>query len=244
MALAGLVLLVTAVSAAEAPREASGDTLAVVLATWRAEALGRAASGTAGWVNGCDGTIRLDLSADSRPGAEDLSARGDPWQALLSRAGQGWTLVAPAAGEGLYGAWDREWRAPPAGLAALARGVVRWAADGHAPRGGPAFVLAAVDDQAPAEKSSVGTSPRLRPELASRARGGGGRGEVARLAPGRGGAIVVRSSRRPGRLVVTPLERRGTGASPEEAFLPWWSLGEILALPPRTEPGTSPDPAR
>ena len=87
MALAGLVLFVTAVSAAEAPREASGDTLAVVLATWRAEALGRAASGTAGWVNGCDGTIRLDLSADSRPGAEDLSAPGDPWQALLSRAG-------------------------------------------------------------------------------------------------------------------------------------------------------------
>jgi hypothetical protein len=51
--------------------------------------------------------------------------------------------------------------------------------------------------------------------------------------------VEVRSSRRPGRLVVTPREHRPTSATPEEVFLPWWSLGEILDLPPPADSGTS-----
>lgn len=254
--LGGLALLV---SGGTALAQGSGDSpaapdevLSVVLATWRAEAFGRLATGAVGWVAGCDGAVRLDLAVDTQPTAAQPTAAPsgtipgslpDPWSGLLAREGRGWTLVAPPAAEGLYGAWDREWSVPPPGLAALARGVTYWADESHAAGGGASFVLAAAATEASARGLDAGM-PGLRRELAGRARGGGGPGERVHVGPHAGGGVEVRSSRRPGRLVVTPREERPTSATPEEVFLPWWSLGEILDLPPSEESGTSGGQAR
>jgi hypothetical protein len=254
--LSGLALLLSArMTLGEGARDsgaADSEALSVVLATWRAEAFGRVATGAVGWVAAGDGTVRLDLAVDAQPDPVPGS-NPDPWPGLLAREGRGWTLVAPPAAEGLCGAWDREWSAPPPGLAALARGVTHWAegtrADGtsgvgaRASGGGESFVLAA----AVSEAGTMDADPLptgLRRELAGRARGGGGPGERVHVGPLAGGAVEVRSSRRPGRLVVTPREERPTSATPEEVFLPWWSLGEILDLPPPAESGTSGGQAR
>lgn len=221
----------------------AGESLAVVLATWRAEAFGRLATGAVGWVAASDGAVRLDLALDAQPGDAQPASLPDPWPGLLARDGRGWTLVAPPVGEGLYGAWDREWSAPPPGLAALACGVVRGADGSRTAGGGESFILAAAADGVPAGDAGSGPSG-LRRELAGRARGGGGPGERVHVGPLPGGGVEVRSSRRPGRLTVIPRETRPTSATPEEVFLPWWSLGEILDLPPPAESGTSGGQAR
>lgn len=222
-----------------APAPADPESLTVALGTWRAEALGRVATGAAGWVAACDGALRLDLELDAQP---DEPGRTDRWTRLLARDGRGWTLVATPVGEGLYGAWDREWKAPPAGLAALARGVVRWSGMPPPSGRGESFVLAAAGLGEAPQGPAAGAD--LRRDLASRARGGGGVGEVVRIRPAATGGVAVRSSRRPGRLLVEVRERRPLAASPGDVFLPWWSLGEILAQPAPSEPGTSPDQAR
>lgn len=268
--LGALALLAAAGADAQGPRDrraVDAEPLSVVLATWRAEAFGRVATGSVGWVAACDGSVRLDLDVDPqptvvqpmvaqpvtpRPGTGDPGAawppvgpgeRTESFAGLLAREGRGWTLVAPPVGEGLFGAWDREWSAPPSGLAELARGVTHRAGGTASAGDRESFVLAAEAAQAPVGPAGAG-EPGLRRQLAVRARGGGGPGERVHVEALAGGGAEVRSSRRPGRLVVTPSERRPTSATPEEVFLPWWSLGEILALPAPPEPGTSPEGLR
>lgn len=248
-----LALLLAAGSAAAqdvgVPGCDAAEPLSLVLATWRAEALGRLATGAVGWVAASDGALRLDLIVDATPG-QAPGVAADPWPGLLAREGRGWTLVAPPRGDGVYGAWDREWSAPPPGLAALARGVARWSDGAHAAGagsgGGESFILAAAAVAAAdvAAGQAGPEAPGLRRELAGRARGGGGPGERVRMGPLAGGGVEVRSSRRPGRLVVSPRETRPTSATCDEVFLPWWSLGEILELPPPAESGTSCGQAR
>ncbi len=209
--------------------EAGVEALILVLADWRVEALGRQAAGRAAWVTGPAGDLRVDLlvdDADADPGA---GAPGD----LLARAGRGWTLVTGQGDEGLYGAWDREWQAPPAGLAALARAVTDPAWSTAAGRSGSRRLVLAAD---PADSPEVGGTPVpvFRRAQARRGRGGGGPGERLTVSPmGMPGQLHVRSTRRPGRLEVVPTARRAALGVPAEVFLPWWPLAEVLG------PGTS-----
>jgi len=232
-------------AADEPPVPATPDTLPYVGADWCAEALGRRICGALGWVAAADGGLRLDLTV-LEP-ADDAGSAGTavaPGTALLARQGRGWTLVTGADGDGIYGAWDREWRAPPAGLAELALAV---AALASGDRPGPArrtFTLAA--DPAATETAAGADRPAgsFRQGLVVRARGGGGPGERVNLRTVAGvDRVRVRSSRRPGWLDVLPRERRPALGASDEVFLPWWPLGDVLTFPSGTGPGTS-GPAR
>lgn len=214
------------------------DTLAFVLADWRAEALGREVGGVAGWVAGPGGALRLDLTV-----ADDRAADPSPGtgEALLARQGRGWTLVTGAGGDGVYGAWDREWQAPPAGLSALALEVAALAA---APGAGPARRTLRLDADPSAGSTATpkieGPGRGFRRALVTRGRGGGGPGERVTVRAGAGdGRVRVRSSRRPGWLEVAPRERRTALGLAEEVFLPWYPLGEVLTFLSSAEPGTS-----
>ena len=222
-------------SSAAAPAE----TLLLVLADWRVEALGRQASGRAAWVTGPAGDLRVDLMVDDAGADPGAGAPAD----LLARVGRGWTLVAGQGDEGLYGAWDREWQAPPAGLAALARAVTDPAWSTAAGRSGSRRLVLAAD---PAASPEVGGTPvpAFRRAQARRGRGGGGPGERLTVSPmGMPGQLHVRSTRRPGRLEVLPTARRAALGVPAEVFLPWWPLAEVLgpgaSATREPNPGTS-----
>lgn len=216
LALAGLVLAVLAVPVAAAD-------LALVVAEWRAGALGREATGLLAWVSGPGEELRLDVLAPGEgaapaPAADDAGGR----DALLWRQGRGWTLVAGSVGErGVLEPWDREWRPAPAGLADLARAVAT-AGPGHPRRLVVAEAAAAAPDGPPAG------APGLREALVRRGRGGGGPGERVSVTATTAGPVRVRSSRRPGDLVVRPVAALRVAADPEAVYAPWWPLGEVL----------------
>jgi hypothetical protein len=220
--------------AVDPPVSAAPDTFRFVLADWRAEALGRQVAGMAGWVAEPGGALRLDLTVRDDRAGDPPPGTGE---AVLARHGRGWTLVTGAGGDGVYGAWDREWQAPPAGLSELAHEVAALSAS---PGDGPArrTLTLASDPTATAAPDRPGRG--FRRALATRGRGGGGPGERVTVsgAPGDGG-VRVRSSRRPGWLEVVPRERRTALGVAEELFLPWYPLGEVLTFLSAAETGTS-----
>lgn len=242
--------LALAVGAGPAPAQEtparSAEPLTLTLARWRAEALGRSACGLAGWILGSGGDLRWDLTVAEDPGSTLQSGDADDWAPLLTRTGHGWTLIAPASGTGVFGAWDREWAAPPAGLAALARRVATCVDNGpsRSTEGSRRLTLFS-DPVAGDEPAAVTAAGRFREGMSHRGRGGGGPGEVVTVgARAAAGGVRVRSSRRPGWVEVTAVERRPAAGSADEVFLPWWSLGE-LTLPASLPPaGTSPSGRR
>jgi hypothetical protein len=211
------------------------DTLRFVRADWRAMALGRQVDGAAGWVTALDGTLRLDLTI-SEPMNDSAP---EPGVALLARQGRGWTLITSADGAGVYGAWDREWQSPPAGLAELAFQVVALTAS-NGSVASRTLTLAADPAVATAAKAGVDRVGGFRHGLVTRGRGGGGPGErVSVRASADDGRVRVRSSRRPGWLEVLPLERLTVVGTAAEVFLPWWPLVDVLTFLPGSRPGTS-----
>jgi hypothetical protein len=218
LALAVLALAVQAVPVAAAD-------LALVVAEWRAGALGREAAGLLAWVSGPGEELRLDVLAPGE-GAAPASAEDDVdgRDALLWRQGRGWTLVAGAVGErGVLEPWDREWRPAPAGLADLARAVAA-AAPGHPRR----LVVAEAGAAAAEPGGPAAGAPGLREALVRRGRGGGGPGERVSVTATTAGPVRVRSSRRPGALEIRPVAALRVAADPESVYAPWWPLGEVL----------------
>lgn len=226
---------VSAPAADDPPAAVMPDTLRFVLADWRATALGRKVDGAAGWVTASDGTLRLDLTI-----SEPMNSPApEPGIALLAKKGRGWTLITSADGAGVYGAWDREWQPPPAGLAELALQVA--ALTGSNGSGVPrTLTLAADPAAATAATAGVDRIGGFRQGLVARGRGGGGPGErVFIRASTEDDRVRVRSSRRPGWLEVLPRARLSVVGTAGEVFLPWWPLGEVLTFLPGSQPGTS-----
>ncbi len=92
---------------------------------WSAFAYAQHAGGSACWLAGDDGSLRVEVLRD--PAADVELPKGsrtgvapelDP---LLTRSGNGWTLVLGPDGSGTLNAWGREWREVPAGLAQMVR---------------------------------------------------------------------------------------------------------------------------
>ena len=84
---------------------------------WSAAAYSEKASGAVCWIEGADGSLRVEALRDDKPRTEaalDLTP-------LLDRTGTGWTLVVGPDQTGTVNAWGREWRQVPAGLAQLVR---------------------------------------------------------------------------------------------------------------------------
>lgn len=199
--------------------------LALVVAEWRAGALGREATGLLAWVSGPGEELRLDvLAPDLAGGPAPAAGDGQGRDALLWRQGRGWTFVAGAVGErGVLEPWDREWRQAPAGLADLARAVAA-ASPGHPRR--LVVAEAAIATAEPGGPSVEAPGPRA--ALVRRGRGGGGPGERVSVTATAHGPVRVRSSRRPGDLVISPVAALRVAAAPESVYAPWWPLGEVL----------------
>jgi len=226
---------VCAPAADEVPAAVVPDTLRFVRADWRAMALGRQVDGAAGWVIASDGTLRLDLTVSDPMN----DAAPEPGMALLARQGRGWTLITSADGAGVYGAWDREWQLPPAGLAELAFQIAALTAS-NGSGVSRTLTLAADPAVATAATAGVGRFGSFRQGLVTRGRGGGGPGErVSVRASADDDRVRIRSSRRPGWLEVLPRERLTVVGKAAEVFLPWWPLGDVLTFLPGSQPGTS-----
>jgi hypothetical protein len=228
------------------------------LARWSAAAFGHSAGGLLCWIEGADGSLRLELLTlpvgPVPDGACPGGGTGDvDLQPVLVQDGEGWTLILGPDGQGTLNEWDREWRHAPAGLgqlvlAALAelqtgasgRTASRPLSNTYRPRfrgaregrGGnsPTRVveISGLGDGvvAPAARRT------LRGLLVERGRGLGGAGEIVTMVRAAGDTGVsclrIRSSRRPGALLVGAPAARPVAAVPGEVFLPLWPLSDLL----------------
>lgn len=94
-----------------------GNPAYLLFTRWSAAAYSEKAAGTVCWIDGPDGSLRVEVLRNDRAGtmaAPDLSP-------LLNRTGDGWTLVVGPDQIGTLNAWGHEWREVPAGLAQLVR---------------------------------------------------------------------------------------------------------------------------
>lgn len=217
-------------------------------AVWRAGFLGREVHGTACWLTGPQGELRVELLRLAGPAADAAPHLAS----LLARRGRGTTLIVPEPGTMLLQPWGEEWREvePPLTdhlrtlLHAVARaGLGSWGPDSAwspsarvlaARRLGPArprWRRVAADGDGTLRLEVGAAAPAgpdgLRGELTRRGRGRGGRGEVWRLSRG-GSALAVRSSRWPGELEIGAVAERAVTYPDYETFLPLWSLERLL----------------
>lgn len=84
---------------------------------WSAEAYSEKAAGTVCWIDGPDGSLRIEVLRSKWAWGE--SPRN--LLPLMDRTGNGWTLVMGPDLNGTINAWDSQWRVLPLGLAQLAR---------------------------------------------------------------------------------------------------------------------------
>ena len=143
-----LVLLFAAAAALGAAGGADGQDAApgesvLHYTNWTATAYSRHAGGTACWISGADGSLRVELRRGPAGFTGDAPAaegnHGRDLQPLLERTGEGWTMVLGPDDTGTLNAWDREWREPPAGLVQMVRLVTGALAAHPGPRPDFAF---------------------------------------------------------------------------------------------------------
>ena len=118
-----LALELSLLSGALAEEPPAGHTF-LTSTNWSASAFAQHASGTACWIAGDDGSLRIEVLRDAEGDAELAT---EPWtgiapdlEPLMTRSGDGWTLVLGPNGNGTLNAWGKEWRQVPAGLAQMA----------------------------------------------------------------------------------------------------------------------------
>ena len=115
-----LVLLLPYGTLAEEPP--SGHTF-LTSTSWSASAFAKHAGGTACWLVGDDGSLRIEVlrdpEGDEKFSTEHRTGIAPDLGSLLTRSGEGWTLVLGPDGNGTLNAWGREWRQVPAGLAQM-----------------------------------------------------------------------------------------------------------------------------
>jgi hypothetical protein len=97
--------------------DAPGSQAHLFSTQWSASAYSEKASGTVCWIDGVDGSLRVEVLRNDQ-GPTEAAPELAP---LLDRIGMGWTLVVGPDQNGTVNAWGSEWRQVPAGLAQLVR---------------------------------------------------------------------------------------------------------------------------
>ena len=105
--------------------EPDPDAALLLSTRWAASAYSHHTGGSVCWIQGPDGSLRVEVRLGPAGGARPAAGvllDGPPLLApLLTRTGEGWTLILGPAGTGTLNAWGRPWRHAPAGLAQMAR---------------------------------------------------------------------------------------------------------------------------
>ena len=218
-------------------------------AAWRGTGMGESLGGSACWLRGPDGEVRIEVT---REGVAPRADASPAWGRLLTRGGEGWVVLLTAA-TAVGGRWGAplECLAPDSRvrletiLAVLeggADGDGPWPADvrGIAARGAPG---SRGNGAVPAGRTEAAFNLRLpetaplRAALEARGRGRGGGGETWRVrrnapagAPGET-EIQVTSTRWPGRLELRAAGTWSVRFEPDDVFVPVWSLGDLLSFP-------------
>ncbi len=218
-------------------------------ATWRGTGMGESLGGSACWLRGTDGEVRIEVTREGAAPRADISPA---WGRLLARGGEGWVVLLTEAT-----AVGGRWGAPLECLAPDSRvrletllAVLEGGVDGAGPWPAGVRRIAARDvigshgiRAVPAGRTEAASHLRL-PETASlraaleaRGRGRGGGGEtwfVRRTAPPDASGeteIQVTSTRWPGRLELRVAGAWPVGFEPDDVFVPVWSLGDLLTFP-------------
>lgn len=198
--------LTAASFAAAAPGDPAGH---LEVAAWEGSALARRVGGSVAVLAGRDGSLRWEIAQE--PDTSLVS--------LLERAGRGWTVILAPDGAGTRNAWGQEWHPLESGLARFLAAATRAVLDGG--NGDRRVVV-------PEAKTG------LRARLAARGRGRGGPGEILHVVRGPAGDAVVTSTRRPGRLQLSPWRRIDVRYPLRESFVPLWPLAELLEFPSKS----------
>jgi len=224
LALSFLAILVGCVpgTASRAQSAGSADelvTLSFYHAPWSAAVLGRETAGLLGWIEGPDGSLRLELGHDHKADSSDH---------LLDRTGEGWTVILGPDDEGTVNGWGREWRQVDPGLGQLVRAAVAFLS---APGGGTDSRRIQIPDLLP-RGNRPASQGSFRRDLVRRGRGRGGSGEIVvlvrhTLEKSGGWVYEIRSTRRPGKVQVGLLEARDLECPVPEVFLPLWPISEM-----------------
>ena len=212
-------------------------------AVWRGSGPGVRLAGSACWLRGPQGEVRIEVSRDGAAPVVPAEPAGNP---LLTHDGEGWVVLL-TADAAVWGRWGARLEPLPsdsrlrlATLLALLEG----GADGDGPwPAGVRPVVPRADAAAGAARAPAvlrlrlpETAP-LRAALEARGRGRGGGGETWRVrreasADSSGGTdLVVSSSRFPGRVALRAAGSWPVGFEPDDAFVPVWPLGELLDFP-------------
>jgi len=239
---AGCAAAASSVEAAPTPGMLRG-------AAWRGTGMGESLGGSACWLRGPDGEVRIEVTREGTALHADVSPA---WGRLLTRGGDGWVVLLTADT-----AVGGRWGAPLERLAPDHRvrletllAVLEDGADGAGPWPVNVRMIAARgatgsrgNGTVPAGRTEAAfrlrlpeTAP-LRAALEARGRGRGGGGETWRVrrnapagAPGET-EIQVTSTRWPGRLELRAAGTWSVRFEPDDVFVPVWSLGDLLSFP-------------
>ncbi len=122
--LAGLVLVSGVGGESVAGQPGTGHSQ-LTATSWSASAYSRHAGGIICWLQGEDGSLRVEVGNSPAASEEPVSSPNtDPLAGLetvLNWTGEGWTLILGPDDSGTLNEWGREWRQVPPSLAQVAR---------------------------------------------------------------------------------------------------------------------------
>jgi len=223
--------------AGEATLAEAGDLPGRIhLAEYRASVFAHRESGSFLWLAGPSGLLRLEIRRGDGQGV---------LTALLGQEGQGWTAILDGAENGTINAWGESWHQAPAGLGQVVR-IVSEVLQSGVPSSdvtvGP-WRCRGADDRSMKYRigalgGSVGSGSGksdFRERLTRRGLGRGDRDELLELkwvvaAMDTTAWLMVRSTRRPGKLELAQQYSREVVYAMPETFVPLWPLARLVEI--------------
>ena len=237
------------------------------LVSWEAQILGRIQPGTACWIAGPHGALRLEI----------LSA-GDPaaLENLLRQEGEGYSLILGSGEAGTFNSWHRQWRKVDSASASWVRlvsGILSGQDSSELVRSDGLRLLTSLtqrrvgrlpchgrsqsktkirvqlpvlrdlsaDPETTSRPSVSSAKSPFRQRMSHRGQGRGGPQEILTLVAtdfiGQPGWQLT-SSRKPGRILISSPQTWSITSPGVEVFAPLWPLAELVEIV-KKNPGTS-----
>ena len=216
---------------------------------WEGNFLSWHRQGIACWVHDARGNLRFEIMVGGQGPFPRNLQRILAWQGA-----EGWTVISVESGGGTFSRWYEEWQEMPPSLDVWLRVVASQSSVGlqlpalvrdTSPGGRPLLLpYFANDGKRPRVKrlempllsshsaASANAKVGFRHNLTHRGRGRGGYETVLNLiqTTSEDTGIRITSSHQPGSLEVAAPRPVAAEFNPDEVFLPWWPLSEIIRL--------------